>query len=251
MSSVSVSRRDGTAVMMLDRRVTNALDLGLINELDENLEKMEQDPGVRGLVLGSASDRFFSIGFDIQKMFDYPRQDFETFFRAFNRVSLRLYTLPKPTAAALTGHAVAGGCILALCCDVRFMAEGRKLMGLNEIQLGVPVPYLPDCILRDIAGTRIAREVMETGRFYEPMECLQMGMVDGVFPAGEVLVRAVENVRSQAVWPPKAFAGIKRNRTQDIENRVLERQEEKHAYFIDCWYSDDARRLIGEAKKKF
>jgi hypothetical protein len=54
-----------------------------------------------------------------------------------------------------------------------------------------------------------------------------------------------------AMVPFEAFAGIKRNRTQDIEKKVRELQEEKHVYFVDCWYSDDARRLIGEAAKKF
>lgn len=251
MSTISVSYQDGIAIVLLNRGVTNALDLDLVNDLDRQLDRVTKDTGVRAMVLGSASDKFFSIGFDIRKMFEYPRQDFETFFRAFNRVSLRLYTLPKPTAAAMTGHAVAGGCILALCCDYRFMADGRKSMGLNEIRLGVPVPYLPDCILRDIAGVRFAQEIMESGKFYEPVECLQMGMIDEALPVKEVIPRAVEKVKSVASWPLEAFAGIKRNRTQEIEKRVRELQDEKHVYFVDCWYSDDARRLIGEAAKKF
>ncbi|HVN72569.1 MAG TPA: enoyl-CoA hydratase/isomerase family protein [Desulfomonilia bacterium] len=251
MNMISVSCRDGIAVANLSRGVTNALNLDLVHELDEILDKVEHDSGIRGLVLGSGSDKFFSIGFDIQQMFDFSREDFETFFRAFNDVCLRLYTLPKPTAAAITGHAVAGGCIMVLCCDYRFISDGKKYMGLNEIRLGVPVPYLADCILRDLAGTCAAQEIMETGRFYEPVESLRVGLVDEVAPSGEVSDRACEKVKSAGGWPPKAFAAIKRNRTEEIAKRVRNLQEAKHREFIDCWYSSDARALIREAMKRF
>lgn len=251
MNNIKVSYQDGVAVVLLDRGPANALDLALVHELDDLLDSVVKDPGVHGLVLGSSSERFFSIGFDIRQMFDFSREDFEEFFRAFNRTCLKLYALPKPTAAAIAGHAVAGGCILALCCDCRFLGEGRILVGLNEIRLGVPVPYLPDCILRDIAGTRAAQDIMENGRFYEPAESLRTGLVDEVFPAGEVLAGAIERVKAFADWPMRAFAAIKKNRTEAIERRVLAYQDAKHDEFVDCWYSSEARALIREAMRKF
>ena len=140
---------------------------------------------------------------------------------------------------------------MVLCCDYRFIGDDRKFIGLNEIKLGVPVPYLADCIVRDIAGTRVAQEIMETGRFYEPLESLKMGLVDEVVPAGEVFDRAAKKVKSIGSRPQKAFAGIKRNRTEEIAARARTFQEEKHKAFIDCWYSDEARMLINDAMKKF
>jgi enoyl-CoA hydratase/carnithine racemase len=98
----------------------------LVDELGKLLERIEHDSSVSALVLGSSNDKFLSIGFDIPRLFELPREDFTTFFSEFNRVCLSLYTLPKPTIAAITGHAVAGGCILALCCDYRFIAEGDR-----------------------------------------------------------------------------------------------------------------------------
>ena len=251
MSMISVEYRDTVAIVKLCKSVTNALDLELVNELGAVLEKVKHESSVRGLVLGSSSDKFFSIGFDIQRMFDFPRKGFEAFFKAFNHVCLSLYTIPKPTVAAITGHAVAGGCILVLCCDYRFIAEDRKLMGLNEIKLGVPVPYLADCVLRDIVETRVAKEIMDTGAFYAPMDSSRMGLVDAVFPSGEVLERAVEKAKLVGSWPQGAFAIIKRNRTEEVEMRLLAQREKKEQSFIDCWYSDEARRLLREAIKKF
>jgi enoyl-CoA hydratase/carnithine racemase len=251
MSMIAVDYQDTVAIVRLSRGVTNVLDLELVNELGELLERIEHDASASALVLGSGNEKFFSIGFDIPNLFGLSRRDFETFFAEFNRVCLKLYTLPKPTAAAITGHAVAGGCILALCCDYRLIAEGKKLMGLNEIKLGVPVPYLADCVLQSIVGTRYARDMMDTGEFYAPADALRMGLVDAVLLVGDVLPKAVEKARLLGAWTPSAFALIKRNRVEQIERRVLAQREEMERLFVDCWYSDEARQRLKEAMDKF
>ena len=251
MSMISVDYQDTVAIVKLSRGVTNVLDMELVNELGKLFERVQQDSSTSALVLGSSNDKFLSIGFDIPRLFELPREGFETFFSEFNRVCLSLYTLPKPTIAAITGHAVAGGCILALCCDYRFIAEGKKLMGLNEIKLGVPVPYLIDCVLRYTVGTRYAREIMDTGEFYGPADSLRMGLVDEVLPVGEVMAKAVERARLLGAWPREAFALIKQNRVEEIEQRVLARREEKERLFVDCWYSAEARQRLRAAMERF
>ena len=251
MSMIAVDYQDTIAIVRLSRGVTNVLDLELVNELGTLLERMERDSGTSALVLGSGNEKFFSIGFDIPHLFELPRKDFGTFFREFNRVCLNLYTLPMPTVAAIMGHAVAGGCILTLCCDYRFIAEGKKLMGLNEIKLGVPVPYLADCVLHSIVGTRYAREMMDTGEFYGPADLARMGLVDEVLPVGDVMPKAIEKARLIGAWPREAFALIKRNRVEEIEQRVLAAREEKERLFVDCWYSEEARPQLRAAIDRF
>jgi len=251
MRTISVDYQDTVAIVKLSRDVTNALNMELVNELGDVLERVQHDPNVSALVLASSNDKFLSIGFDIPQLYELPREGFETFFSEFNRVCLTLYTLPKPTIAAITGHTVAGGCILALCCDYRFIAEGKKLMGLNEIKLGVPVPYLIDCVLRYTVGTRYAREIMDTGEYYAPADSLRMGMVDEVLPLGDVMAMAVEKARLLGSWPREAFALIKQNRVEEIEQRVLARREEKERSFVDCWYSAEARQRLKRAMEKF
>lgn len=251
MELISIEQRGQVILAQLTRSVTNALNLECVNELAQMLQQVKSDPGARGLVLASANEKFFSIGFDIPQLYDLGRDDFLHFFRAFNRACLDLYTLPKPTVAAMTGHAIAGGCILALCCDYRFIAEGRKLMGLNEIKLGAPVPYLADSILRSLIGLRQAREVMGKGEFYPPEACLTMGMVDRILPPGEVVEQAVEQAAELASLPAAAFGAIKRNRVEGVEAEVLARQEEKARLFVECWYADEARARLREAMAKF
>lgn len=236
---------------ILDRGVTNVLNLEFINELTEIVHRVRSDSNIRGLVLGSVNDKFFSMGFDIPQLFELSRSDFKVFYRAFNRACIELYTLPKATIAAITGHAVAGGCIIALCCDYRYIAEGKKKMGLNEIKLGVPVPYPVDCILRQIVGFRNACEILDTGEFYLPPELLQMGMVDRVLPLDQVRQKATEKVRLLSTFSTRAFSMIKQNRTEQVEAQIQEKLEEKEEYFIDCWYADETRERLKEAMKKF
>jgi enoyl-CoA hydratase/carnithine racemase len=247
---ISIERQDQVAILKLSRDVTNALNLDLVTKLEEALEEVKLDPEVRGIVLASANDKIFSLGFDIPWLYGEDRERVGSFFRFFNQTCLDLYTIPKPTIAAITGHATAGGTILALCCDYRHIAEGRKLMGLNEIKLGVPVPYLPDCIARELLGVSRAREVLETGSFYGPEDLLRMGMVDQVLPLQSVLAKSVEKAM-QLGSMPQAFAVIKQNRVEAIEDRVREHGEEKATAFLDCWFSPDTRERLREAIKKF
>jgi enoyl-CoA hydratase/carnithine racemase len=247
----NIEYHDNIALVKLDRGVTNAIHLQLVEELDGALQRIKRDSNARALVFSSANDKFFSIGFDIPSLFELAREDFMRFYQAFNRVCLELYAFPKPTVAAITGHAIAGGCILALCCDYRFIAEGRRLMGLNEIKLGVPVPYPADCILRDLVGARAARDVMEGGEFYQPKDAFQMGLVDRICPPEKVLTQAVEKAKVLSAFSQQAYTLIKRNRVEQIEEYIKAHLKAKERLFVDRWYSEEARELLREAMEKF
>jgi enoyl-CoA hydratase/carnithine racemase len=251
MKTIATATYDGTQIIKLERGAINALDLELMHELSDALDEVKNNSEIHSLVLSSASDKFFSIGFDIPGLFELSKEDFKTFFQAFNRLCLKLYALPKPTIAAITGHAIAGGCILVLCCDERFIAAGRRLIGLNEVKLGVPVPYVADCLLRDLIGTRLARQVMESGEFYMPEEAQQMGMVDRVLPSETVLPEALERAQALGSLPLIAMQVIKTNRVERVVAKILALLEGKEETFIECWYSSDTRARLREAMAKF
>jgi len=251
MEYIITEDRDQVVILKLAHDDTNPLNAELIQELAEELRRVKANPEVSGLVLGSTNDKFFSIGFDIPNLYELSRNDFAVFYHAFNSFCLELYTLPKPTVAAITGHAVAGGCILALCCDYRFIADGRKLMGLNEIKLGVPVPYPADRILRQTIGNRDARNVLESGEFYNPNELLHFGMVDEILPLGQVIPMSIEKTRSLGDLPQGAFAAIKQNRVEAVEAQIKARLDEKEALFLDCWNRQESRSLLKDAIERF
>ncbi len=239
------------AILRLNRGVTNALNLEIISQLAENLQTARDSPEISSIVLGSANEKFFSIGFDIPELLGLSRKDFTAFYQTFNRTCIDLFTLPKPVIAAVTGHAIAGGCILALCCDYRYIAAGRKLMGLNEVKLGLPVPYPGDHILRHLIGTRDAQEMTYTGDFYGPKKLIRMGVVDRVLPLDQVVPKAIEKARELGQLPSEAFRRIKKNRTDTIKADILAHLPQKEQDFINCWRSDTAHQLLKEATTKF
>lgn len=248
---ISVEYEQDVAILKLRRSVTNPLDLELVIALEDALQQARRDDGVHALVLGSESEKFFSIGFDIPHLFDLEQEQFADFYQAFNRLCLNLYTLPKPSVAALGGHAIAGGCILALCCDYRLIAEGRKLMGLNEVKLGVPVPYPADRILHSLVGEERARQVIEGGDFYPAADLLRMGLVDMVTPLESVLPEAIHLANTLGAAPLEANALIKHNRVGQVEAAILASLDEHETHFVECWYSPEARTRLQEAMEKF
>jgi enoyl-CoA hydratase/carnithine racemase len=248
---IDLSYSGAVAVIELNRGVTNALSPELVQELADTLDTVRDAPEVRALVLSGRNDKFFSIGWDLPQLYDLEEESFLEFYEVFNQTCLKLFTLPKPTVACLEGHAVAGGCILAICCDYRVIAEGHKLMGLNEIKLGVPVPYAADCILQSIVGSRVARDIVESGEFYEPDVSLGKGLVDEVVPLDRVAARAMKKAEELGAMPPEAYAAIKSNRVEGMEARIAAGWRKKEKEFIEMWYREEARTRLREAIKKF
>ena len=248
---LKIEYQDSVAVVKLNRGVTNALNPELVDELQKAILDLKFKNQIRAMVLTSSNDKFFSIGFDIPQLIELSQEDFQLYFQKFNQMCLALYTFPKPTVAAVVGHAIAGGCILALCCDYRVIADGRSLMGLNEIKLGVPVPYLADCILRSLVGVRSARQIMETGEFYSALQLFQMGMVDQLVSLEEVLPTSMERASTLGIMPQEAYKMIKKNRVEVIRGDIQKNWDEKKNFFIKCWYSEEAQKFLKKAMEKF
>jgi len=251
MSSISVEISGTVAILELCRETTNAIDYPLVNKLAAALQAIHSNDDVLSLVLASNNEKFFSIGLDIPHLYNLPREDFNNFFHDFNQFCIDLLSFPKPTIAAITGHAIAGGCILTLCCDYRIIAEGRKLMGLNEVKLGVPVPYPAACILPYLVGYRNAREMMYTGDFYSPEEAYSMGLVDEVVHIEQVKSRSIEKATTLSAGSAQAIAQIKKRHIEPIRTQIEKRLAETEERFIARWYAEDTRRNLKEAVEKF
>lgn len=246
--TVRLENQDPVAVLRLSNGVTNPIDLELLESLSDSLDRVRASYG--GAVL-AGGNKFFSIGLDIPSLLCLDRSRMRDFWNAFDRVVLKLCCLPMPTACAICGHAVAGGTILALACDFRFAASGRKLLGLNEIRLGLPVPYLADLMLRQAVGDRDATRLLYFGELVESESARSMGMIDSVFPEGDTERVAVEKIAQLSHFPKEAFAAIKENRVAPLRARFEKRGKEKIEQLLDLWFSPHVRVLLEEAAKKF
>ena len=251
MEQVWSHMEESVAIIRLAKSVTNPIGMQLVNDLSAKVREARDDPEVHAVMLTGESDRFFSIGLDIPELIDYDKDEFTQFIHLFDQLCMDLYSLPKPTVVAIRGHATAGGAILALTGDHRVMTSGRAVMGLNEVRLGVVVPYPADRMLRDLVGSRTARDIMEVGDFYDPPELLDMGLVDEVVPPDQVLFIARELATSLAASSAEAYAAIKANRTAPVVADIEAHLEAKQREFVDMWYSEHAQAQLEEAMLKF
>jgi len=249
--NLQISIEDSAAVVKLACGITNPIGTELIHELSIFLDYVRQEPRIHSLLLTSANNKFFSIGFDIPRLYDLDVEEFRAFYRQFNKLCLDLYGLAKPTIASIPGHAVAGGCILALCCDQRFIKEGRALMGLNEVRLGVTVPHIAECIVIQLCSGRAAREILEFGKYYQPPESLELGLVDAVIADDQLFSCSLERAALLGSLPAEAYAAIKQGRVERVMNKVIDNGEQRDMEFVNLWYSSEARELLSKAKEQY
>jgi len=246
-----LNAHDDGAVRVLEMASGSANPLGpsLTAELRRALRGAAADERVRAVVLASASQRFFSIGFDLPTILPFGRDAMTAFFAEANGLWRDLLTFPGPVVAAIERHAVAGGCIVALCCDYRIVEEGRVFVGINEMKLGVPNPVLADAALRQLVGGRAARDIVAFGEFYEPAAALALGLVDAVVPKGEARERAVE--RAAQLGAMDAYRAAKRIRLRGVIEEYERHGREEDAAFLDLWFSAETRKRLKEALPRF
>ena len=248
MHKVILEAHEAVAALRLNNGVTNAISPELIDDLTDALKRIKSE--FKGMVL-AGGEKFFCIGLDLPGLLQFARSEMRAFYLKFLQVALNLYTLPMPTACVLNGHATAGGTIFALCSDFRFASSGRKFFGLNEVKIGVPVPYLADLILRQVVGDRCATEMMFKGQFVEPEEAQKIGLVDAVFSPEDLEEKAVVKIAELAALPPHGLTVIKNNRVEAVRSQFETARNTEAELFLDCWFNPSVRELLAEAAKKF
>jgi enoyl-CoA hydratase len=171
----------------------------------------------------------------------------DEFMARLDDVMLRVFLFPRPVVAAITGHAVAGGGILALACDARVMGRRAGRFGLNEIRLGVPFPAAALEIVRHAVPARSVEEVLYGGELHDPRGALERGLVTEVVE-GDALDAAQRTCARLAAAPTGAFASIKGALKAPASERARATVAPLRRAFVDAWYAPEARRRIGEAR---
>ncbi|MFN0120006.1 MAG: enoyl-CoA hydratase/isomerase family protein [Blastocatellia bacterium] len=227
-------------VMTLSRGKANALNAAMIEELIATINDAANDDGVRGIVLASDRPKFFSSGFDVAEVFGYDRAGMTAFFGRFIDLYESMLRLPKPIVAAVSGHAFAGGAVLALACDARVMAEGEFGFALNEVNLGVVLT--PGVIWMAIGavGVRHARRLILAGKMLTPAQSLEFGLADELLQPESVPERATALARELAEKPPLAFGAIKRLFLEATGHPATGNDRQALGQFIEHWFSNES-----------
>jgi len=248
--SVPVQVEDGLATFRLSREHGNAINGDLVDGLTAACARAAEDDGIRAVTL-AADGKLFCPGLDVQELIELDRPSMEDFIARFEGAILALYTFPKPLVAAIHGHAVAGGCVLALTADWRVLRAGA-VVGLNEVKVGVPLPFGVAMILRESVG-RLA-EVALFGKNYGGEEAIAVGLVDEHAPADRFESVCRERVRELAAKDGRAFAMTKRYLRSPVVERIRAHDAELACEFVDRWFSPETRvrleRIAAELKSR-
>lgn len=237
MNHLRIGRSAELGIITLDRGKVNALNGPIIRELSDCLDRFAQDESVRGLILTGAG-KFFSFGFDIPEFLGFTKETFVDYLTSFTSFYTKVFVYPKPVVAALNGHAVAGGCMIATACDARVMASGNGKIALNEITFGASVFAGCVAMLQHWVGGQNAEQILYSGRMYLAEEARRLGLVDEVAPPEELIARAEAHAHRLASQDPVAFASIKSLVRGPLAEQMRRREADSIREFADIWYSE-------------
>ncbi len=237
MDFISVSKNDGIASITLSRGNVNALNEIMVEQLNDCLTDLETDQEISSVIL-TGQGKFFSFGFDIPEFMSYSKDDFTRYLTKFTDLYTYVFLFPKPVIAALNGHTIAGGCMLATACDHRMMVSDKSKISLNEIGFGSSVFAGSVEMLGFCAGWKNAETILYSGAMYSANEALQLGMIDMVFSRDNLINEAKKKARALGEKDNTAFNSIKGLLRRPVAERMVKREKESIQEFIDIWYSE-------------
>lgn len=224
---VSFELRGDLALVRLDDGKANAMSMALVAGVTAALERAAKE--AKAVVLFGRPGRF-SAGFDLKVMMSGPEAA-RALVLAGGELLMKLYEHPQPLVVAVTGHAIAGGVLMAATGDRRIGALGDFKLGLNEVANGMPVPILAHELARDRLDPRALVESVLHARLWDPEGAVRVGWLDRVVPAGDLEAAAIEEAAALAKLPQPAYGMTKRSLRKQTIRYVRESMEANLAEF--------------------
>lgn len=246
--SLKIETQQGLRVLTMTAGKANAMNPDFFQEFLERLDELEREP--LPLVL-TAEGGIFCAGLDLIALGAMDRPALESFFQSMDAALLRLLRYPAPTLAAVNGHAIAGGAVLALCCDRRVLATGKSKFGLSEVAVGVSFPGVPFEIVRAALPAAVAREVLQFGTLFDPETALKLGLVDELCAPEELRDRAAELATRLPADSLAAYAIVKAQVNRPILANLERNKAEDDRRFFDNWFGAACQRRMQAAIANF
>jgi enoyl-CoA hydratase/carnithine racemase len=236
----------------LVRPPVNALNPALVAALDEALESAAIDAGA---VVLSGTDGMFSAGLDVPQLLSLDRAAMGAFWRSFHGLLERIARLPVPIAAAITGHSPAGGAVISLFCDVRFMSRGNFRFGFNETRVGLRLPPPIHGALVRLVGAHRAERLIVSGDLMLPDAAFNAGLLDALAddPAA-TRGMAIAWSESLLALPRTAMLGNRATLRESLTGLFDDPDRQGHGEFLGVWFSEETqatlRALVAQLKSR-
>jgi 3,2-trans-enoyl-CoA isomerase len=241
MSTFQIIVRDRLAVVSLDRGRSNPINHQMVKDLRDCIKTLENDDSVGGLIL-TGKEGFFSSGVDLIEAFEYNEEQVREFWSDFLALQTTLTAFKKPLVAAISGHSPAGGCILAICCDYRVMAEGKFVIGLNEIPVGIIVPENVFDLYAFWIGRRKAYQYLLEGKLLNVYEALESRLIDEICAPENVVEIAEKKIRGYMQLNPVTWSQSKLNLRRELISKLGGDQTDTLNKMLEQWWAPATRK---------
>lgn len=238
---------ESVTVLSLDLGRGNAINHAFVDALQAALDETEREGA--GAVVLTAPGRVFCSGLDLVTSYEYDREAMGRFVDAFDSVFERVLSFPRPVIAAVNGHALAGGCVLAMAADYRLMQPGPFQIGANEVAIGIAFPAAAFEIMRRSTPDAALANVLLAGARLSPEEAVAAGIVHRLAGEQGVVADAVVAAQGFAACGPEAVRYTKADLVAPVLARIEANRAARRERFLDLWFAKEARARIGALRE--
>lgn len=242
---IKVEKRDQYEILILNRGKANPINNDMVTAIRENLVRIKNDPGIRGIIWTGNTPGYFSVGLDLKELYFYNEPQIQEFWENWDAMVMELIKFPKPMIAAINGYSPAGGCVLAVTCDYRMMSEGEKfVIGLNEAAVGIVVPEYIYQVYAFWIGSRQAYHNLLRGRLLSVKEAHECKLVDEVHPMEELLPAAEKEMQRILRVPDNILINSKRHMRAAMVDRLEQVPKPDPKAKLAAWFDPKSRAMM-------
>jgi len=244
MNTLDLHKKEGYTIVQMNRGKVNAINQEMVNEMRMVFHRLDNDEHTQGAIL-TGIPHFFSAGLDLVELMGYNRDQISNFFASFGALYAQLLKFEKPLIAAITGHSPAGGCVLAVACDNRYMAKGEKFrIGLNEVAVNVQISQDLTEVYSFWLGSGLAHRYILEGKLLNTTEAVNSGLVDEVLPLDEVLPRAEQQMQLYLRGDQEIWINTKRKLRKSLWNHLESNPADAMKEASELWWKPEIRATM-------
>ena len=235
-------QKNNIQILTLNRPKVNALNEELIQSLSDNLDSLESNQDINGIIL-TGQNGIFSAGLDLIELYNKDKEYMHYFWSLFSDLLLKIYSYPKIIFTAISGHSPAGGAVISIMSDYRIMSKGNFLIGLNEVAVGLSMPIAIGRVFQSLLGERVAEKMTLKGELVNPEKARQVGLIDEVVTSEKLLDYTIETMTQWLKLPFEKQITSKLTLRKEIID-LMNYSKKNHDDFINAWFSDECRNTM-------
>ncbi len=226
-------------LLKLESKSANAIDESVLEAIGSGMQRALAEN--KSAVVLTGYDKFFSAGLNLKSL-PSDRAGMASFIDRFEEVMIELLRFPLPIVAAVNGHAIAGGCVLACATDYRLGATGKYKLGVSEVSLGLVFPATAFEVMRSTLAPEVVTDVLLGGKLLGPEEAQSAGILHRVVAADALLEEAFAKAAFLADAPNNAFHHTKLSLRAPLFERVEQTRQQCRKGFLDSWFSEEVAK---------